>query len=127
MGDWQFYIKNVHTETQGISVTATSRPASYNVAPVTAAAHMNRANTAFNPVVVYAEVSQGFWPVLGATVTATIEKDDATAVTLELLDNGAGKIPYIIVKTLAVMHFGIQVYKFPSDLSLRTEAQLCTL
>ncbi|XP_062469078.1 calcium-activated chloride channel regulator 4 [Pezoporus occidentalis] len=90
VGDWQFYIKNVHTAAQGISVTATSRPACYDVAPVIAAVHVNRANTAFNPVVVYAEVSQGFWPVLGATVTATIEKDDATAVTLELLDNGAG-------------------------------------
>ncbi|KAM9008256.1 calcium-activated chloride channel regulator 4 isoform 2-T2 [Ara ararauna] len=90
VGDWQLYIKNVHPATQGISVTATSRPAYYDVAPVIAAAHMNRANTAFNPVVVYAEVSQGFWPVLGATVTATIEKDDGTAVTLELLDNGAG-------------------------------------
>ncbi|KAM9543913.1 calcium-activated chloride channel regulator 4 isoform 2-T2 [Guaruba guarouba] len=90
VGDWQLHIKNVHPATQGISVTATSRPAHYDAAPVIAAAHMNRANTAFNPVVVYAEVSQGFWPVLGATVTATIEKDDGTAVTLELLDNGAG-------------------------------------
>lgn len=85
-----------------------------------AAAYMNRANRAFNPVVVYAEVSQGFWPALGATVTATIEKDAAAAVTLELLGNGAGKIPYTIIKTFAVTHFGIQVYKFPSDLSLRT-------
>ncbi|NWQ97271.1 CLCA1 regulator, partial [Burhinus bistriatus] len=90
VGDWQFCIKNVHRATQGISVTATSRPASSDVPPVSVAAHMNRANRAFNPVVVYAEVSQGFLPVLGATVIATIEKDGAAAVTLELLDNGAG-------------------------------------
>ncbi|XP_030352201.1 calcium-activated chloride channel regulator 4 [Strigops habroptila] len=90
VGDWQFYIKNVHTVTQAVLITATSRPACFDVSPVIAAAHMNRANTAFNPVVVYAEVSQGFWPVLGATVIATIEKNDAAAVTLELLDNGAG-------------------------------------
>ncbi|XP_061859557.1 calcium-activated chloride channel regulator 4 [Colius striatus] len=90
VGDWQFCIKNVHTATQAISVTATSRPAYSDVPPVSIAAHMNRANSAFNPVVVYAEVSQGFLPVLGATVIATIEKDGAAAVTLELHDNGAG-------------------------------------
>lgn len=94
MGDWQFCIKNIHTGTQDISVTATSRPASSSVPPVIIAAYVNRANRAFNPIVVYAEVSQGFLPVLGATVTATIEKDGAAVVTLELLDNGAGKVPY---------------------------------
>ncbi|XP_074689346.1 calcium-activated chloride channel regulator 1-like isoform X2 [Strix aluco] len=90
VGDWQFCIKNIHTATQTISVTAASRPAHSDIPPVSITAHMNRANRAFNPVVVYAEVSQGFVPVLGATVIATIEKDGAAAVTLELLDNGAG-------------------------------------
>uniref|UniRef100_A0A8C8AYL7 Chloride channel accessory 1 n=1 Tax=Otus sunia TaxID=257818 RepID=A0A8C8AYL7_9STRI len=90
VGDWQFCIKNIHTATQAISVTAASRPAHSDIPPVSITAHMNRANRAFNPVVVYAEVSQGFVPVLGATVIATIEKDGAAAVTLELLDNGAG-------------------------------------
>ncbi|NWH52278.1 CLCA1 regulator, partial [Fregata magnificens] len=90
VGDWQFCIKNVHTATQTISVTAVSRQAYSDVPPVSIEAHMNRANRAFNPVVVYAEVSQGFLPVLGATVIATIEKNGAAAVTLELLDNGAG-------------------------------------
>ncbi|XP_010305720.2 calcium-activated chloride channel regulator 1 isoform X1 [Balearica regulorum gibbericeps] len=90
VGNWEFCIKNVHTATQTLSVTATSRPACSNVPPVSTAAHMSRAKRAFNPVVVYAEVSQGFLPVLGATVIATIEKDGAAAVTLELLDNGAG-------------------------------------
>ncbi|NWY58895.1 CLCA1 regulator, partial [Chionis minor] len=90
VGDWQFCIKNVYTATQGISVTAASRPASSDVPPVSTAAHVNRANRAFNPIVVYAEVSQGFLPILGATVIATIQKDDAEAVTLELRDNGAG-------------------------------------
>ncbi|KAM6262295.1 calcium-activated chloride channel regulator 1-like [Porphyrio hochstetteri] len=90
VGEWEICIKNVHEATQTISVTAISRPACSDVPPVHAAAHMHRANRAFNPVVIYAEVSQGFLPVLGATVIATIEKDGAAAVTLELLDNGAG-------------------------------------
>ncbi|KAM6415078.1 calcium-activated chloride channel regulator 1-like [Rhynochetos jubatus] len=90
VGDWQFYIQNIHTATQSISVTAASRPASSDVPPVSTAVHLNRANRAFNPVAVYAEVRQGFLSVLGATVIATIEKDSVPAVTLELLDNGAG-------------------------------------
>ncbi|NXE75078.1 CLCA1 regulator, partial [Cochlearius cochlearius] len=90
VGDWQFCIKNVHTAAQAISVTAASRPAHSDVPPLSTAARMNRENTAFNPVVIYAEVSQGFLPVLGVTVIATVEKDGAAAVTVELLDNGAG-------------------------------------
>ncbi|NWR75797.1 CLCA1 regulator, partial [Centropus unirufus] len=90
VGNWRFYIKNTHTKPQTILVTALSRPASSRVPPVSTVAHMNKANRAFSPVVVYAEVSQGFLPVLGATVIATIEKDGTAPVTLELLDNGAG-------------------------------------
>lgn len=92
MGDWHYYIQNVAT-VQNISVTVTSRAASSDVSPVILQAYMERANIAPNPVVVYAEVSQNFLPVLGATVIATIEKDGATAVSLPLLDNGAGKNP----------------------------------
>ncbi|KAM9283125.1 LOW QUALITY PROTEIN: calcium-activated chloride channel regulator 1-like [Morus bassanus] len=90
VGDWQLYIKNVHAATQVVSVTAASRPARSDVPPVSIAAYMNRANSTFNPVVIYAAVSQGFLPVLGATVIATIEKNGTATVTLELLDNGAG-------------------------------------
>ncbi|NWH61210.1 CLCA1 regulator, partial [Geococcyx californianus] len=90
VGDWQFCIKNIHTAAQMILITALSRPASSDLPPVSVVAHMSRANRAFNPVVVYAEVSQGFLPVLGATVIATIEKDGAAPIILQLLDNGAG-------------------------------------
>ncbi|NXI64176.1 CLCA1 regulator, partial [Anseranas semipalmata] len=90
LGDWHYYIQNVYTANQVISVTVTSRAASSDIPPVSVAAYMKKANIAPNPVVVYAEVSQGFLPVLGATVIATIEKDGATPVSLDLLDNGAG-------------------------------------
>lgn len=43
-----------------------------------------------NPMIVYARVSQGFLPVLGASVTAVIEAEGEHQVTLELWDNGAG-------------------------------------
>ncbi|NXC47351.1 CLCA1 regulator, partial [Penelope pileata] len=90
VGDWHYYIQNVHTATQSISVTVTSRAASSDIPPVSVQAFMDRAKIAPNPVVVYAEVSQGFLPVLGATVTATVQKDGADSVSLPLLDNGAG-------------------------------------
>ncbi|XP_025913431.1 calcium-activated chloride channel regulator 1-like [Apteryx rowi] len=90
VGDWHYHIENYYTQNQIISVTVTSRAASSDVPPVIVKAYMNQANTAPNPVVIYAEVSQGFLPVLGATVIATIEKDKAATESLQLLDNGAG-------------------------------------
>ncbi|XP_013033300.3 calcium-activated chloride channel regulator 1-like [Anser cygnoides] len=90
VGDWHYYIKNEGTTTQNISITVTSRAASSVVPPVNVAAYMKKANIAPNLVVVYAEVSQGFLPVLGATVIATVEKDGVAPVSLQLLDNGAG-------------------------------------
>ncbi|XP_065597277.1 calcium-activated chloride channel regulator 1-like [Cyrtonyx montezumae] len=89
VGDWHYYIQNDYTAAQIISVTVTSRAASSDIPPVTVHAYMEVANIAPNPVVVYAEVSQGFLPVLGATVIATIE-NDLTAVSLPLFDNGTG-------------------------------------
>jgi calcium-activated chloride channel regulator 1/calcium-activated chloride channel regulator 2/calcium-activated chloride channel regulator 4 len=44
-------------------------------------------------VIVYAQVSQGFLPVLGVNVTAIIETEGEHQVALELWDNGAGKLP----------------------------------
>ncbi|POI31584.1 hypothetical protein CIB84_004665 [Bambusicola thoracicus] len=89
VGDWHYYIQNTDT-TQTISVTVTSRAASSDVSPVILQAYMERSNIAPYPLVVYAEVSQNFLPVLGATVIATIEKDGAPAVSLHLFDNGTG-------------------------------------
>ncbi|NXD06899.1 CLCA1 regulator, partial [Nothocercus nigrocapillus] len=89
-GDWHYYIDNDSTQSQSISVTVTSRAAASDVPPVTVKAYMNQMNTAPYPIVIYAEVSQEFLPVLGATVIATIEKDGAAAESLQLLDNGAG-------------------------------------
>ncbi|XP_015725905.1 calcium-activated chloride channel regulator 1-like [Coturnix japonica] len=90
VGDWHYYIQNDNAVAQNISVAVTSRAASSDVPPVILQAYMERANIAPYPVVVYAEVSQNFLPVLGATVVATIETDGAAAVSLPLFDNGAG-------------------------------------
>ncbi|XP_006037702.2 calcium-activated chloride channel regulator 1-like [Alligator sinensis] len=90
-GDWHYQIQNTYTALQVISMTVTSRAASLDVPPVTVRAHMNKdTNSVPSPMVIYAEVSQEFLPVLGATVIATVETQAGTAVDLELLDNGSG-------------------------------------
>ncbi|KAH1166909.1 hypothetical protein KIL84_016081 [Mauremys mutica] len=69
----------------------TSRPASLTDPPVIVKAHMNKDTSDFPiPMVIYAEVSQGFLPVLGATVMATVEQETGSAVELRLLDDGSG-------------------------------------
>ncbi|XP_038270241.2 calcium-activated chloride channel regulator 1-like [Dermochelys coriacea] len=91
VGDWLYWIQNNHRVSQVISMIVTSRAASLSVPPVTVKAHMNKDTNNFpNPMVIYAEVSQGFLPVLGATVMATVEPQTGSAVELKLLDDGSG-------------------------------------
>ncbi|XP_017355353.1 calcium-activated chloride channel regulator 1-like [Cebus imitator] len=90
-GTWTYSLRNNHAQSQLLTVTMTTRAKSPTTLPVIATAHMNR-NTAHypSPMIVYAQVSQGFLPVLGINVTAIIENEDGRQVTLELWDNGAG-------------------------------------
>ncbi|XP_039342087.1 calcium-activated chloride channel regulator 1-like [Mauremys reevesii] len=91
VGNWFYVIQNNQTESQAISMIVTSRAASMDVPPVTVKAHMNKDTNNFpNPMVIYAEVSQEFLPVLGATVMATVEPQTGSAVELKLLDDGSG-------------------------------------
>ncbi|TKC45460.1 hypothetical protein EI555_021657, partial [Monodon monoceros] len=77
---------NNHASPQMQMVTVTTRARSPTTLPVTSqtTAHYP------NPLIVYAQVSQGFLPVLGINVTAIIETEYGHQVTLELWDNGAG-------------------------------------
>ncbi len=43
------------------------------------------------PMIVFAEVSQNYRPVINAEVWAALESETGPAQTLQLLDNGAGK------------------------------------
>uniref|UniRef100_A0A8D0GNN3 Uncharacterized protein n=1 Tax=Sphenodon punctatus TaxID=8508 RepID=A0A8D0GNN3_SPHPU len=90
VGDWSYRIQNTHTSPQSISITVTSRAAKPNVPPLTVNAHMNVDTNSYpSPMVIYAEVSQGFLPVLGANVIATVEPQSGQATDVTLLDNGA--------------------------------------
>ncbi|KAM5148089.1 calcium-activated chloride channel regulator 1-like [Mantella aurantiaca] len=90
-GPWHYSICNALVSTQAIGIVVNSKAAEKDRPPITVTAQMNQnTNTYPNPMVVYAFVTQGMMPVSGAKVTAIIEPVLGNAVTLELLDNGAG-------------------------------------
>ncbi|XP_041133266.1 calcium-activated chloride channel regulator 1-like [Polyodon spathula] len=88
-GDWTYSLYNTLTTVQSLTITVTSRAADASVPPVTVSSHMNQDTSTGNvPMVVYAEVKQGFLPVVGAKVTAVIETETGVKTTLQLLDEG---------------------------------------
>ncbi|KAM5256399.1 LOW QUALITY PROTEIN: calcium-activated chloride channel regulator 1-like [Ctenodactylus gundi] len=89
-GSWTYSLLSTHSDCQLLTVTVTTRARSPITLPVIATAHMSSTADFRSPVIVYAQVSQGFLPVLGANVTAIIESKDGHQVILELWDNGAG-------------------------------------
>ncbi|XP_060132734.1 calcium-activated chloride channel regulator 1-like [Zootoca vivipara] len=91
VGDWEYSFQNTHSKEQIISITVTSRAASVSVPPVLVKPYMNQDNNRYpNPMVIYAEISQGFLPVIGANVTAIVEDEKGKTEELELYDNGSG-------------------------------------
>uniref|UniRef100_A0A8D2JCN4 Chloride channel accessory 2 n=1 Tax=Varanus komodoensis TaxID=61221 RepID=A0A8D2JCN4_VARKO len=91
VGDWSYRLSNTHPFPDVFVMTVTSRKAKSDVSAIFVRAHTNKdANLYPNPVIVYAQVNQGFSPILGANVAAVIEPESGDPVILELLDNGAG-------------------------------------
>ncbi|XP_043942808.1 calcium-activated chloride channel regulator 1-like [Protopterus annectens] len=89
-GDWSYSLYNTDSSSQTLGITVTTRAADQSIPPVIVNVHMNTDKSFYPaPMVVYAEVSQGFLPVVKATVIATIESENGKSVTLELFDNGA--------------------------------------
>ncbi|XP_023589246.1 calcium-activated chloride channel regulator 4 [Trichechus manatus latirostris] len=90
VGIWTYSLKaQVSPET--LTITVTSRASNSSVPPITVNAKMNKDTNSYpSPMIVYAEVQQGYFPVLGANVTAFIESQSGKMESLELLDNGAG-------------------------------------
>ncbi|OCT85202.1 calcium-activated chloride channel regulator 1 [Xenopus laevis] len=91
IGTWQYRLCSTVLIDQVIGITVNSRAANENVPPIVAEAYMNDDSSTYpKPMIVYAIVTQGLAPVLGATVTAVIEPQNGNVQTLQLLDNGAG-------------------------------------
>ncbi|XP_077627160.1 calcium-activated chloride channel regulator 2 [Crocuta crocuta] len=90
-GLWTYTLNNTHHSLQVLRVTVTSRASKAAMAPVTVEAFVEKDSTQFpHPVMIYANVRKGMYPILNATVTATIEPETADPVVLKLFDNGAG-------------------------------------
>ncbi|XP_041063999.1 calcium-activated chloride channel regulator 1-like isoform X1 [Carcharodon carcharias] len=84
-GPWMYSILNPGTE-QIITITVTSRAADVNVPPITVNVHIREKDS--GGTIIYAEVSQGFSPVMFAKVTAIIERPTGPPVEQDLSDDG---------------------------------------
>uniref|UniRef100_A0A8D1TGV4 Calcium-activated chloride channel regulator 1 n=1 Tax=Sus scrofa TaxID=9823 RepID=A0A8D1TGV4_PIG len=92
VGVWTYSLQ-AKANPETLTITVNSRAANSAVPPITVNAKMNKDTSSFpSPMIVYAEILQGYIPILGASVTAFIESDNGKTEVLELLDNGAGEI-----------------------------------
>ncbi|XP_038061542.1 calcium-activated chloride channel regulator 1-like [Patiria miniata] len=94
-GAWEFAVRNLDdSDDEEVSITISSYPASDDVEPIIVTSELSGSITAFErgePLVAYAELRQGFSPIIYANVYATIERPGGyDPVQLQLLDNGAG-------------------------------------
>nr|AAS86333.2 calcium activated chloride channel variant [Mus musculus] len=90
VGVWTYNLE-AKENSEILTITVTSRAANSSVPPITVNAKVNTdTNTFPSPMIVYAEVLQGYTPIIGARVTATIESNSGKTEELVLLDNGAG-------------------------------------
>ncbi|XP_036611911.1 calcium-activated chloride channel regulator 2 [Trichosurus vulpecula] len=90
-GYWIFWLNNTHSSPQALRMAVSSRASDDGVPPVTVTAHVNKDGVHFpHSVIIYADVKQGFYPILEANVTAVIEPEMGEPVRLELFDDGAG-------------------------------------
>ncbi|XP_007944387.2 calcium-activated chloride channel regulator 2 [Orycteropus afer afer] len=90
-GHWTYTLNNTHHSLQALKVTVTSRASSSARPPATVEVYVERDSIHFpHPVMIYANVRKGFYPILNATVTAIIEPETGDPIILRLFDNGAG-------------------------------------
>ncbi|XP_075040146.1 calcium-activated chloride channel regulator 1-like [Mixophyes fleayi] len=90
-GPWHYNLLNTVTSVQVLGIVVNSKAADENLSPILVNAHMSQDTNQYpNPMIIYASVSQGLTPVMGAKVTAIIEPVSGPTVSIELLDNGAG-------------------------------------
>ncbi|XP_077189225.1 calcium-activated chloride channel regulator 2-like isoform X2 [Paroedura picta] len=91
VGDWMFALTNIHMSPDILSVIVTSRAVKPDVSAITVQVHTNRDSVAHpDSITVYAQVNQGFSPILDANVSAIIEPESGDQMILDLFDNGAG-------------------------------------
>ncbi|CAK6441306.1 unnamed protein product [Pipistrellus nathusii] len=90
VGVWTYSLQ-AKENSETLTITVNSRAANSSVPPITVNAKMNKDTNSFpSPMIVYAEILQGYTPIIGASVTAFIESNNGKTEVLELFDNGAG-------------------------------------
>ncbi|XP_033644315.1 calcium-activated chloride channel regulator 1-like [Asterias rubens] len=93
-GSWKYTVVNWYNEIQEIAISISSHPASDDVDPIVVTSELSGSVTDFangEPLTAFAEIRQGFSPMIYANVWATIERPAGyDPVRLRLLDNGAG-------------------------------------
>uniref|UniRef100_A0A8C1ZEF1 Chloride channel accessory 1 n=1 Tax=Cyprinus carpio TaxID=7962 RepID=A0A8C1ZEF1_CYPCA len=88
-GDWKYSIQAKIL--QALTLTVTSQATQADVPPIIVKTHMNQQfSDGTKPMIVFAEVSQSYRPVINAEVWATLESETGSIHILQLLDNGAG-------------------------------------
>ncbi|XP_053101849.1 calcium-activated chloride channel regulator 2-like [Hemicordylus capensis] len=91
VGDWTYTLTNTHVLPDVFTMTTTSRVVKSDVSAISVRVHTNKDTNSYpSPMIVYAQVNQGFSPILGANVTAIIEPENGDPIILDLFDNGAG-------------------------------------
>ncbi|XP_066297322.1 calcium-activated chloride channel regulator 4-like [Branchiostoma lanceolatum] len=94
VGSWVIHVQNPpNASAQRVVLTVNSRPSTAEP-PITANAWLSNSDLQVWPprAVVYAEVTQGLSPIIGAHVVATVQGPDnqQNSYTLQLRDDGAG-------------------------------------
>ncbi|XP_034355270.1 calcium-activated chloride channel regulator 2 isoform X1 [Arvicanthis niloticus] len=90
-GHWTYTLNNTHHSPQTLKVTVASRASSLAMSPATVEAFVETDSTYFpQPVIIYASVRKGLYPIFNATVVATVEPKSGDPIVLQLLDEGAG-------------------------------------
>jgi len=91
-GKWTYEITNTGNY-QRIYLLVLSSPANTSVPPVhVSGTLMLKKHSSPTKMHIFAEATRGETPVTGLRVTALVNKPDGTSVTMELMDNGAGRL-----------------------------------
>ena len=96
-GAWSFKVTNLRTggsKEEQVSFTVTSYASDPTVEPILITSELSGSQTDISKgdlVIAYAEIRQGFSPVVFAEVWATVIRPEDDPIDIELLDNGAGE------------------------------------
>jgi len=88
VGTWNYFINPYSSTT--ITVSVSSMASSSSVHPISVKSSMSSSSSSTaKPIILYAQVTQGFKPVINAIVNAIISFPNGTKTEVRLLDEGA--------------------------------------